>query len=240
MVVVIVFGIGAIVGAVVHRLFNSSSKNTAQLKDRLEQVEDELKTYKASVNSHFSKTSDLVSELTQDYVKVYKHLAEGAQKLGDPKEFTSVLEQQQEGKVLISFADEVVPEAENDTDATTTGNEPIAPEEVKTEEAVQQESAAGGETITPKSQEQLSETIKEVAEKVKGTESPMEPKAATTTTDPAADERPLQSENDPPVKDSENAEAAERIDKKLESELRTQRAAEATSSTQTQPQNNKP
>ena len=44
-----------------------------------------METYKASVNTHFNKTSDLVNELTQDYVKVYRHLAEGAQTLSETR-----------------------------------------------------------------------------------------------------------------------------------------------------------
>ena len=160
MVVAIVFGIGAVVGAVAHRLFNTASKNTAKLQQRLEQVEDELKAYKASVNSHFSKTSDLVSELTQDYVKVYKHLVEGAQKLGDPSTFSNALEQQQ-GKVLISFADEVIPEAEASSIQSGSEHSDL------TEEATKEQS---DEAMTPESQAHLSESMKEVAEKMKGAE----------------------------------------------------------------------
>lgn len=171
MVVVIVFGIGAVIGAVVYRLFNPSGKNTAKLQERLEQVEEELTTYKASVNSHFSKTSDLVSELTQGYVKVYKHLAEGAQKLGDPKGYTNVLEQQQ-GKVLISFADEVVPETEDATELT-------AADDSQSSEAKAAAEDKGDESLTPESQEHLTETIKEAAEKMKGAESPVIEDAVT-------------------------------------------------------------
>ena len=65
----------------------------------------ELSSYKTSVNSHFDKTSELVNDLTQNYVKVYQHLAEGAQTLGDSRTLTNLLEQHQ-GKVLISVDDE--------------------------------------------------------------------------------------------------------------------------------------
>ena len=92
---------GGIIGAIAYRNLAPARKEASNLKAELDQARDEMESYKASVNSHFDKTSELVNELTQDYVKVYKHLAEGAQVLGDGREFTHVLEQHQ-GKVLIS------------------------------------------------------------------------------------------------------------------------------------------
>ncbi len=98
---------GGIIGAIVYRNLTPTIKEANNLKVELEEARQEMDSYKASVNSHFDKTSELVNELTQDYVKVYKHLAEGAQALGDGKDFTNVLEQHQ-GKVLISVDDESV------------------------------------------------------------------------------------------------------------------------------------
>ena len=54
-----------------------------------------MTSYKASVNQHFEKTSELVGDLTQSYVKVYQHLAEGSEALGGGKTFTNLLEQHQ-------------------------------------------------------------------------------------------------------------------------------------------------
>lgn len=92
---------GILLGVLINRLLNPSAGDIDQLKSDLERERDELKRYKANVNAHFNKTSDLVKELTQDYVKVYQHLAEGAQTLSDSPEFSQVLEQPQ-GRVLIS------------------------------------------------------------------------------------------------------------------------------------------
>ncbi|MDH3634062.1 MAG: YhcB family protein [Gammaproteobacteria bacterium] len=92
---------GGIIGAIAYRNLAPARKEASNLKAELDQAREEMESYKTSVNSHFDKTSELVNELTQDYVKVYKHLAEGAQVLGDGREFTHVLEQHQ-GKVLIS------------------------------------------------------------------------------------------------------------------------------------------
>ena len=43
------------------------------------------------MNQHFDKTAELVNDLAQNYVKVYQHLAEGAQKLGDGGAFENLL-----------------------------------------------------------------------------------------------------------------------------------------------------
>lgn len=92
---------GALFGALAYRLFAPSVRKADEVKSDLDQARDELVKYKASIDEHFQKTSELVNDLTQDYVKVYQHLAEGAQTLGDSKHFNNLLEQQK-GRVLIS------------------------------------------------------------------------------------------------------------------------------------------
>ena len=132
----IVLACGIFIGMLINRLLNSSTADVDQLKSDLERERAEMERYKASVNSHFNKTSDLVKELTQDYVKVYQHLAEGAQTLSDTPEFTQVLEQPQ-GRVLISVesdADEAV--ALTDVNATADSPEPL-PAEASQAEASQ-------------------------------------------------------------------------------------------------------
>ena len=57
--------------------------------------------YKAGVTEHFDKTAELVNDLAQNYVKVYQHLADGAQTLGASKTFKDLMEQHQ-GKVAIA------------------------------------------------------------------------------------------------------------------------------------------
>ena len=97
--------VGAMIGALAYRLLAPSVKQTDKIKTELDQAREELNSYKASVNQHFSKTSELVNDLTQNYVKVYQHLAEGAQTLVDSKTFTNLLEQHQ-GRVSIAVDDE--------------------------------------------------------------------------------------------------------------------------------------
>jgi uncharacterized membrane-anchored protein YhcB (DUF1043 family) len=96
---------GVFLGVLGHRLLSPRSGDIDKLQAELVQAREAMALYKTNVNTHFSKTSDLVNELTQDYVKVYRHLAEGAQTLSDTREFTQVLDQPR-GQVLISVAKE--------------------------------------------------------------------------------------------------------------------------------------
>jgi uncharacterized membrane-anchored protein YhcB (DUF1043 family) len=96
---------GALIGALAYRLLAPSVKQAGKIKSELDVSREELDSYKASVNQHFNETSELVNDLTQNYVKVYQHLAEGAQTLGDSKTFTNLLEQHQ-GRVSIAVDDE--------------------------------------------------------------------------------------------------------------------------------------
>jgi len=96
---------GAMIGALAYRLLAPSVKQAIKTKSELDMAREELTSYKSSVDRHFDKTSELVSDLTQNYVKVYQHLAEGAQTLGDSRTLTNLLQQHQ-GKVLISVDDE--------------------------------------------------------------------------------------------------------------------------------------
>ncbi len=98
---------GALIGVLGYRLLAPSVKQAEQVRSERDAARDELESYRDSVNEHFDKTAELVNELTQDYVRVYQHLAEGAQSLGDGKRFDNLLEQQP-GKVAIAVDDDSI------------------------------------------------------------------------------------------------------------------------------------
>lgn len=98
---------GALIGALAYRFFNPVSKQLDQMKSDRDSANAELEDYKAGVGQHFDKTSQLVNDLTQNYVKVYQHLAEGAQTLGAGKSFNNLLEQNQ-GKFSLAVEDKSV------------------------------------------------------------------------------------------------------------------------------------
>jgi len=141
---------GGIIGAIVYRNLASDKKKTDDLKAELDAARLEMETYKTSVNSHFDKTAELVNELTQDYVKVYKHLAEGAQALGEGRDFANVLEQHQ-GKVLISVdSDKNVQEtivSEVPVDAQEMRETPRESSDVPEQEIMQENAVAGSEDV---------------------------------------------------------------------------------------------
>jgi len=138
----IVLACGIFFGMLITRLLTPSTAEIDQLKTDLERERAEMKSYKESVNSHFNKTSDLFKELNQDYVRVYRHLAEGAQALSDTPEFTQVLAQPQDS-VLISVesgADEAVVVA--DAAATANSSESRQQDSLQTESPEAEASAA--------------------------------------------------------------------------------------------------
>ncbi len=92
---------GVMIGVLAYRIFGRSTREGEKVQTELDQTRDELSHYKDNVNQHFNKTSELVNDLTQNYVKVYQHLAEGAHSLGDSKTFNNLLEQHP-GKVSLT------------------------------------------------------------------------------------------------------------------------------------------
>lgn len=82
----LVVGIG--IGILIRSLKGSDNRQTKKLKDEKQSLEQEFEQYKSSVSDHFSKTSSLVNELTENYVKVYHHLSEGSQALADTEQST--------------------------------------------------------------------------------------------------------------------------------------------------------
>lgn len=141
---------GGVIGAIVYRNLAPGKKETDDLKAELDEARLEMETYKTSVNGHFDKTAQLVNELTQDYVKVYKHLAEGAQVLGEGRDFANVLEQHQ-GKVLISVDnDKNVQEtivSEVPADAQEMHETPRESSDSLDQEVEQESIAAGSEDV---------------------------------------------------------------------------------------------
>jgi uncharacterized membrane-anchored protein YhcB (DUF1043 family) len=149
---VIALAAGVFLGMLITRLINPASADVDKLKSELEQARTEMAQYRASVDSHFNKTSELVSELTQDYVKVYRHLAEGAETLSDIREFSQVLEQSR-GRVLITV------------DGETSAAEPAGEAEAAATDAVEPNAAkeSRGEADRPGEQETAAERESEVS-----------------------------------------------------------------------------
>ena len=74
---------GVALGLVAGYLAFPAIREARRLRVELDRTLQEHETYKASVNSHFRKTAELVGEMTRSYAAVYDHLATGARSFGD-------------------------------------------------------------------------------------------------------------------------------------------------------------
>ncbi len=199
---IIALFIGLAAGILIQRLLNRSSHETEDLRQARDAAQQELEQYRASVNQHFDKTSELVNDLTQDYVRVYQHLAEGAQTLGNSKTLNNLLEQQP-GRVSIALdentqrAPGVAPEtvvpaaaepADEHADAFNADPAPAAAADVAVEsDATDTAEARHGETDSTATR-QADSAPDEEAQKAEATGSDAPPKtAASTDSEPAAE-----------------------------------------------------
>ncbi len=167
--------IGLAAGVLAQRLLSRSGRETEDLRQARDAAQQELAQYRESVNQHFDKTSELVNDLTQNYVRVYQHLAEGAQTLGDSKTLNNLLEQQP-GRVSIALEDnpqpapDVVPETlvtatvepvDEHAEAFNADTAPsVVTEDPADESAVDQDAGAGANETVEASAEVEPDTAK--------------------------------------------------------------------------------
>lgn len=86
-------GAGAlIVGIVIGKLVASGSSANSEMAEELKQTQAELEEYKEKVTEHFSKTAELVNNMTESYRDVYRHLADSADQLCGNEQFSLRLE----------------------------------------------------------------------------------------------------------------------------------------------------
>ncbi len=143
---------GIMIGLLGYRLFGRSTREGDKVQAELDAARQEFEEYRVSVNEHFDKTSELVNDLTQNYVRVYQHLAEGATTLGDGRTFNNLLERQP-GKVSLTVDGGARP---SETDFDDSVVEAAAPADVppqpaaaatgaRPEESAAESAAAGSE-----------------------------------------------------------------------------------------------
>ena len=200
--------IGFLLGTVIQMLLKRSSGDIDKLKAEMEKTRAEMEQYKASVNRHFNKTSDLVNELTQDYVKVYQHLAEGAQSLSDTPVFAQMLEQSQ-GRVLISVEDDSVDAGEKGEGVADPAIEPIDGSSKAAAAERAEAASVEAETIEVTGPDSLN-TVE--AEK-KATEMTTDDTATDADRrDPVVDDLPKQADADTAIKPEADTDTAAKTD----------------------------
>lgn len=78
--ILLLIAIGLVIGAALTKILGKSSNN-AELQQKLQEAEENLKNYQQEVGEHFQKTATLVNNLTESYREVHTHLSTGAQTL---------------------------------------------------------------------------------------------------------------------------------------------------------------
>lgn len=88
--IVLVLGFGA--GFSVGRIANAAEKKAKGLAEELKTAQAELDRHRQQVNEHFTRTGELVNNMTESYRAVYDHLAKGARSLcsGDAARITMI------------------------------------------------------------------------------------------------------------------------------------------------------
>jgi len=76
-------GVGLVVGAVLanflrRRAGRADRERADQFEAELEQTREELEVHREDVAHHFQQTSDLFRDMTEQYTRLYAHLATGA------------------------------------------------------------------------------------------------------------------------------------------------------------------
>ena len=108
-------GIGVVTGVLAIRRFGSEK----DLKQRLEEAEQQYRDYQAEVTEHFEETSRRVNNLTRSYRDVHEYLASSAMKLTNPQVSQAITQAaQQHLPSAISDLEKSAMDAEEDVNVT--------------------------------------------------------------------------------------------------------------------------
>lgn len=80
----LIFAVGLIAGFLLTRYSSKQSSDTQSLKKKLEELRVEHHGYQESVNSHFTRTADLIDSMNRNYKEIQTHLMQGAELLVNP------------------------------------------------------------------------------------------------------------------------------------------------------------
>ncbi len=76
-------------------------------------MQEKLDNYQAEVESHFSKTADLIDHLTDSYQKVFEHLSDSAEDLLTDEQIQNQLINRKSREVTIKYLKNNDQQAEN-------------------------------------------------------------------------------------------------------------------------------
>ena len=175
-------GIGFLWG----RSTTDASRKAEKLDQELRETRTALEAYKDEVNAHFATTAQLVEQLTENYKAVYRHLAEGSEKLCGP----NAPRLPQPGPEALEGETIKTPESAPQTDQQTAT--PAAESEEVVAQKPSQPEAGQVETSEAQNAPQAQETAQAAEGEDKTTEVPS-PETPAATTIERAEERPPRS-----------------------------------------------
>ena len=82
--------LGVVIGYIAAQRNSSAQQTQRQLQTRLTEMQEQQESYQSEVSEHFSKTADLLNQLTDSYRDVHNHLASGVQMLGNEEAGDSI------------------------------------------------------------------------------------------------------------------------------------------------------
>lgn len=94
------FLVGALIGAILYKVFRSDAVKVRKLEGELQQLRHEHEDYQQRVHSHFYTSAELIHKLTDTYREVYRHMATSAQSLC-PENISSQLSLSRENHDLL-------------------------------------------------------------------------------------------------------------------------------------------
>lgn len=91
------------VGLIIGALFMYFAANDKSSNQSVKAVEEKLENYQREVESHFTKTADLIDNLTDSYKEVFEHLSESAEKLLTEEQIQQQLANRRSREVTIKY-----------------------------------------------------------------------------------------------------------------------------------------
>lgn len=95
--------IAGVVGLVIGGLFMYFSMARKTSESSVKAVEKKLESYQTDVEKHFSKTADLIDNLTESYKEVFEHLSDSAEKLLTEEQLKNQLINRKSREVTIKY-----------------------------------------------------------------------------------------------------------------------------------------
>ena len=76
----------AVAGGLLSRLFlQGEGKDRSSLRRQLDELKQQHQSYQINVTEHFSRTTQLIEQLNQQYVQIQDHLSHGAEEFIKPE-----------------------------------------------------------------------------------------------------------------------------------------------------------